>query len=86
MRDVDVLVIGSGPGGQKAAVAAKPGRRVAIVERGEHGRWSPHRAALAGLAADSRGRIAVEPTPAESYTVAVLDVTNKMRHIASLRD
>jgi NAD(P) transhydrogenase len=35
MYDVDVLVIGSGPGGQKAAVAAaKLGRRVAIAERG----------------------------------------------------
>ncbi len=32
--DFDVLVIGSGPGGQKAAIAAaKLGRRVAIVER-----------------------------------------------------
>ena len=34
MPDFDVLVIGSGPGGQKAAIAAaKLGRRVAIVER-----------------------------------------------------
>jgi len=34
MYDFDVLVIGSGPGGQKAAIAAaKLGRRVAIVER-----------------------------------------------------
>jgi NAD(P) transhydrogenase len=32
--DYDVLVIGSGPGGQKAAIAAsKLGRRVALVER-----------------------------------------------------
>jgi NAD(P) transhydrogenase len=32
--DVDVLVLGSGPGGQKAAIAAaKLGRRVAVVER-----------------------------------------------------
>src|SRR5436190_9669149 len=32
--DFDILVIGSGPGGQKAAIAAaKLGRRVAIVER-----------------------------------------------------
>jgi NAD(P) transhydrogenase len=32
--DFDVLVIGSGPGGQKAAIAAaKLDRRVAIVER-----------------------------------------------------
>src|SRR5207342_1005557 len=36
MDDFDVLVIGSGPGGQKAAIAAsKLGRRVAIVERQE---------------------------------------------------
>ena len=34
MYDYDVLVIGSGPGGQKAAIAAaKLERRVAIVER-----------------------------------------------------
>jgi NAD(P) transhydrogenase len=34
MYDFDVLVIGSGPGGQKAAIAAaKLGRRVGIVER-----------------------------------------------------
>ena len=34
MNDFDVLVIGSGPGGQKAAIAAaKLERRVAIVER-----------------------------------------------------
>ena len=33
-RDYDLVVIGSGPGGQKAAIAAaKLGRRVAIVER-----------------------------------------------------
>src|ERR1700754_830326 len=32
--DFDVLVVGSGPGGQKAAIAAaKLGRRVAVVER-----------------------------------------------------
>jgi NAD(P) transhydrogenase len=32
--DFDVLVIGSGPGGQKAAIAAaKLGRRAAVVER-----------------------------------------------------
>jgi NAD(P) transhydrogenase len=34
VNDFDVLVLGSGPGGQKAAVAAaKLGRRVAVVER-----------------------------------------------------
>src|SRR5947208_11528166 len=34
MRDFDVLVLGSGPGGQKAAIAAaKLGRRVGVVER-----------------------------------------------------
>ncbi|MEV6010574.1 Si-specific NAD(P)(+) transhydrogenase [Streptomyces sp. NPDC051976] len=34
MPDFDVLVIGSGPGGQKAAIAAaKLGRRAAVVER-----------------------------------------------------
>jgi pyruvate/2-oxoglutarate dehydrogenase complex dihydrolipoamide dehydrogenase (E3) component len=34
VSDFDVLVLGSGPGGQKAAIAAaKLERRVAIVER-----------------------------------------------------
>lgn len=34
MRNYDVVVIGSGPGGQKAAVqAAKSGKRVALIER-----------------------------------------------------
>jgi flavin-dependent dehydrogenase len=34
VHDFEVLVLGSGPGGQKAAIAAaKLGRRVAIVER-----------------------------------------------------
>ena len=34
MHDFDLIVLGSGPGGQKAAIAAaKLGRRVAIVER-----------------------------------------------------
>ncbi|MGW1162378.1 Si-specific NAD(P)(+) transhydrogenase [Streptomyces sp. NPDC002519] len=34
MPDFDILVIGSGPGGQKAAIAAaKLGRRVAVVDR-----------------------------------------------------
>jgi NAD(P) transhydrogenase len=36
--DYDLLVIGSGPAGQKAAIqAAKLGRRVAVVERGQVG-------------------------------------------------
>jgi NAD(P) transhydrogenase len=36
--DYDLLVIGSGPAGQKAAIqAAKLGRRVAVVERGQIG-------------------------------------------------
>ena len=36
VHDFDLLVIGSGPGGQKAAIAAaKLGQRVAVVERPE---------------------------------------------------
>ncbi|MEU2778394.1 FAD-dependent oxidoreductase, partial [Streptomyces sp. NPDC007162] len=36
MPDFDMLVIGSGPGGQKAAIAAaKLGRRVAVVDSPE---------------------------------------------------
>src|SRR6201991_671078 len=35
MRDYDLVVIGSGPGGQKAAIAAaKLGKTVAVIERG----------------------------------------------------
>jgi NAD(P) transhydrogenase len=35
MREYDMVVIGSGPGGQKAAIAAaKLGKSVALVERG----------------------------------------------------
>src|SRR5215207_9406195 len=35
-HDYDLLVIGSGPGGQKAAIAAaKLGRRACVVERGD---------------------------------------------------
>ena len=31
----DIIIIGSGPGGQKAAIqAAKAGKRVAVVEKG----------------------------------------------------
>ena len=34
MYDFDLLVIGSGPGGQKAAIAAaKLGRQAAVIER-----------------------------------------------------
>src|ERR1700744_3286519 len=36
MREYDMVVIGSGPGGQKAAIAsAKLGKSVAVVERGQ---------------------------------------------------
>ncbi|MFI0720946.1 Si-specific NAD(P)(+) transhydrogenase [Streptomyces sp. NPDC021224] len=36
MRDYDILVIGSGPGGQKAAIAAaKLGKRAALVDRSD---------------------------------------------------
>src|SRR5277367_187998 len=36
MREYDIVVIGSGPGGQKAAIAAaKLGKSVAIIERGQ---------------------------------------------------
>jgi NAD(P) transhydrogenase len=36
VRDYDILVIGSGPGGQKAAIAAaKLGRRAAVVDRAD---------------------------------------------------
>ncbi len=41
--DYDLLVLGSGPGGQKAAIAAaKLGRRAAVVERRAHGRRCLH--------------------------------------------
>ena len=35
MQEYDLVVIGSGPGGQKAAIAAaKLGKSVAVIERG----------------------------------------------------
>ena len=49
MHDFDLVVIGSGPGGQKAAFAG-------II-------------------------CATSPTLAESYKVAALDATNKMRQV-----
>jgi len=54
VHDYDLLVIGSGPGGQKAAIAAaKLDRRVAVVERSMV-------VVGAGLTADERGRITVD--------------------------
>src|SRR5215207_10764713 len=45
--EYELLVIGSGPAGQKAAIqAAKLGRRVAIVERQQLGGVSVHRGTI----------------------------------------
>jgi NAD(P) transhydrogenase len=45
--DYELLVIGSGPAGQKAAIqAAKLGRRVAIVERRQLGGVSVNRGTI----------------------------------------
>jgi NAD(P) transhydrogenase len=39
--DFDLVVIGSGPGGQRAAVqAAKSGKKVAIIEKNTKTGWS----------------------------------------------
>src|SRR5215217_6964184 len=57
--DLDLLVIGSGPSGQKAAIqAAKLGRRVAVVER---------RQRLGGVS------IHTGTIPSKTLRVAVLD-------------
>jgi NAD(P) transhydrogenase len=61
LRDYDLLVIGSGPAGQKAAIqAAKLGRRVALIER---------EAALGGVSANT-GTI-----PSKTARAAILDLT-----------
>jgi NAD(P) transhydrogenase len=60
-RDYDLLVIGSGPAGQKAAIqAAKLGRRVALIER---------EATLGGVSANT-GTI-----PSKTARAAILDLT-----------
>ena len=42
MQPYDLVVIGSGPGGQRAAIqAAKSGKRVAIIEK-QRRRWRLH--------------------------------------------
>jgi NAD(P) transhydrogenase len=60
-HDYDLLVIGSGPGGQKAAIqAAKLGRKVAVVER---------EPVLGGVSANS-GTL-----PSKTARAAILDLT-----------
>src|ERR671934_897918 len=61
MADYELVVIGSGPAGQKAAIqAAKLGRRVALIER---------EAALGGVSANT-GTI-----PSKTARAAILDLT-----------
>ena len=56
--DYDLIVIGSGPGGQKAAIAAaKLGKRVAIIDK--QAAWS---AASASTPARSRRRRCAKPS------------------------
>ena len=60
-RDYELLVIGSGPAGQKAAIqAAKLGRRVALIER---------ESTLGGVSANT-GTI-----PSKTARAAILDLT-----------
>ncbi|MDO9355368.1 MAG: Si-specific NAD(P)(+) transhydrogenase [Solirubrobacteraceae bacterium] len=77
--DLDLLVIGSGPGGQRAAIqAAKLGKRVAIVERERVGGVSLHtgtvpsktlrQAILENIA--SRGADMPDPLNAERHAAA----------------
>ena len=90
MRDFDIPVTGSGPGGRKAALAAaEPGRRAALVDRtGRLGGVSLHTGTIpsktlreAALLVDAGFN---HPTPAESCKVAAPDVTNRMRPIDRL--
>lgn len=76
MRQVDVLVIGSGPAGQRAAIqCAKLGRSVAIVERNS----------MLGGVCINTGTIPSKAlreailSPAECYKVAALNGSNKLR-------
>jgi len=64
--EYDLVCIGSGPAGQRAAVqAAKLGHRAAVVEK---------RRAVGGVCIDNY------PTLAECYKVAALDASNKLRY------
>ena len=55
--DYDLLVIGSGPGGQKAAIAAaKLGKRAAVVERRAHGGRGLHQHRHDPVEDPARGR------------------------------
>ena len=67
-HDFDLLVIGAGPAGQRAAVqAAKLGRRVAVIER----------PAMLGGVSTNTGTI-----PSKTLRAAVLDLTGLSQHSA----
>src|ERR1700760_1866831 len=69
--DLDLLVIGSGPGGQRAAIqAAKLGKRVGVVERRDriggvpiHTGTIPSKKLRQSILEDVAGRGAAPPAP-----------------------
>ena len=72
MADYELCVIGSGPGGQKAAIqAAKLGHRVAIVERMEQ---------VGGVA------IHTGTSPSKALREAILQATGGQDHLATRAD
>lgn len=72
MRNCDLCVIGSGPGGQKAAIqAAKLGKDVVIIERMD---------AVGGVA------IHTGTIPSKALREAVVAVTSAQQHVAGIAD
>jgi pyruvate/2-oxoglutarate dehydrogenase complex dihydrolipoamide dehydrogenase (E3) component len=86
--DYELLVIGSGPAGQKAAIqAAKLGRKVAVVEREQVRGVSVIGQAVMGFEGTVDYLVDAVfnyPTLAESYKVAALDARNKLLAVERL--
>lgn len=91
MRQVDVLVIGSGPAGQRAAIqAAKLGRSVAVVERQTHlGGVCLHTGTIPSKAlreailqlTGRRSAFAHDALPAAPQTLSIQELVAQCQHI-----
>ncbi len=91
MRQVDVLVIGSGPAGQRAAIqAAKLGRSVAVVERTTmlggvciNTGTIPSKALREAILqlTGKRGRFYYEPAPNSSTNFTIQELVSQCQHI-----
>jgi NAD(P) transhydrogenase len=91
MRQVDVLVIGSGPAGQRAAIqAAKLGRSVAIVERQTqlggvclHTGTIPSKALREAILqlTGRRNAFAHDASPTPHHSVSIQELVAQCQHI-----